>query len=58
MLRRLRSMLAHKRVRGTVLEICGFALVVLAAWDVARPLGLAAAGLALVAIALVVEGPR
>jgi hypothetical protein len=51
-------MLAHKRVRGTVLEICGFALVVLAAWDVARPLGLAAAGLALVAIALVVEGPR
>lgn len=58
MLRRLRNALGHKRARGTVLELAGLGLVVAAAWDLSRTAGLAAAGLALLLIALAVEGGR
>ena len=56
-MRRLRKALASRKFRGTVLELAGLALVVAAAWQVAAPLGLAAAGLALIGVALALEGP-
>jgi hypothetical protein len=58
MLRRLLAALANRKTRGTLLELAGFALLVTSAWEVSRPLGLAAAGLALVLIALVLEGGK
>jgi hypothetical protein len=58
MLRRLKNALGNKRLGGTLLELAGFVLVVAAAWDVTRPLGLAAAGVALVLVAFVLEGGR
>lgn len=58
MLRRLAQALGTRTVRGTLLELAGLGLLVVAAWDVARPLGLAAGGLALLLLAIVVEASR
>jgi len=59
MLRRTLRYLARRRsLFATSLELTGFALVTIAAWEVSHPLGLFTAGALLVVIAIVLEAGR
>lgn len=47
-----------RRAVAPVLEVAGAAALVLAGWDVARPLGLAVAGVAALVASLAMSGRR